>query len=198
MHWTQNTRFILTVTLALQGIQFGKGYNEEEHVQDIGENPGSTSQKQHTKDQVTTLNAFHDMNQSYESRKQINTRQMVPFTGLTQSKTLDRHCCQNGGTCILGSFCACPKHFVGRYCEHDERKSNCGPFMHGEWIQKGCRFCRCVYGFLHCLSENTQNCVVREEEEFVHLRSNCERLQRTMGFMISLLSCVFVLFFKAF
>uniref|UniRef100_A0A674JFW1 EGF-like domain-containing protein n=1 Tax=Terrapene triunguis TaxID=2587831 RepID=A0A674JFW1_9SAUR len=56
---------------------------------------------------------------------------------------LNRHCCKNGGTCILGSFCACPKYFTGRYCDFDERKRDCGAVLHGNWLQKDCSLCKC-------------------------------------------------------
>ncbi|XP_077200638.1 cryptic protein-like [Paroedura picta] len=189
----QCTRFVLIWMLALQSIHFGKGYKEKEHSYDSGGSADATAQKISTKDQVTTLSSFNNIHHNYESRKQQNSKPIVPFTGLTESKTLNRHCCQNGGTCILGSFCACPKHFAGRSCERDERKSNCGPFAHGEWIQKGCQLCRCGYGVLHCLAEQIQNCDVREEE-FFHLHSNCQGLQQTMYFILILVCCCFAFF----
>uniref|UniRef100_A0A3Q3WE68 EGF-like domain-containing protein n=1 Tax=Mola mola TaxID=94237 RepID=A0A3Q3WE68_MOLML len=61
-----------------------------------------------------------------------------------------RSCCKNGGTCILGSFCACPPFFSGRSCQYDQRNRSCGMITHGEWVQKGCSYCRCGYGILHC------------------------------------------------
>ena len=27
---------------------------------------------------------------------------------------------------------------------------SCGVIPHGEWVQKGCSYCRCGYGTLHC------------------------------------------------
>ncbi|EMP39325.1 Cryptic protein, partial [Chelonia mydas] len=89
----------------------------------------------------------------------------VPFIGLTDSKKLNRHCCKNGGTCILGSFCACPKHFTGRYCDFDERKRDCGAVLHGNWLQKDCSLCKCVYGTLHCIPQMFQDGCGREKEE---------------------------------
>lgn len=30
---------------------------------------------------------------------------------------------------------------------------NCGVILHGEWVQKGCSYCRCGYGMLHCFPQ---------------------------------------------
>uniref|UniRef100_A0A671TV06 EGF-like domain-containing protein n=1 Tax=Sparus aurata TaxID=8175 RepID=A0A671TV06_SPAAU len=66
------------------------------------------------------------------------------FIQLSEPVTRSRSCCKNGGICILGSFCACPPFFTGRSCE------NCGSSPHAEWVQRGCSYCRCGYGVLHC------------------------------------------------
>ncbi|XP_061554529.1 teratocarcinoma-derived growth factor 1 isoform X2 [Phycodurus eques] len=83
-------------------------------------------------------------------RKHRDANAVVPFIGLTDTAEQSRSCCKNGGTCILGSFCACPPFFIGRSCEYNQRIRHCGLIPHGEWVRKGCSYCRCGYGFLHC------------------------------------------------
>ncbi|NXP09083.1 CFC1 protein, partial [Thinocorus orbignyianus] len=189
MYWGNHLRILFTVTLIWQAVHLGKGRGKEELEENV-KSLNVTEQKQQPKNDETILNTLSDMYHIYENRKQQNSRALVPFTGITESKKLNRHCCQNGGTCILGAFCACLKHFTGRYCEHDERQSNCGSIAHGAWVLKGCWLCRCGYGALNCLSEIMHdNCELKsEKEEITRLYSNGLRLQQTVFALSCLLT----------
>ncbi|KAL8598546.1 hypothetical protein ACOMHN_051334 [Nucella lapillus] len=69
-----------------------------------------------------------------------------------------RTCCLNGGLCVLGSFCHCPKNFHGRYCEHKVSEKPCRHIPHGSWVKAGCNLCRCVDGYMTCLPRAFDGC----------------------------------------
>ncbi|KAL6472364.1 hypothetical protein MHYP_G00185520 [Metynnis hypsauchen] len=137
-------RVLLSAAVAWQTITAGSGCEGAE----CGNIKVSRRPDQHSE----FLNQFNEMNPTAD-RQHRDPGAVLPFIGLTGSAKQSRSCCKNGGTCILGSFCACPKHFSGRSCEYDERARNCGVIPHGEWVQKGCSYCRCGYGVLHCFPE---------------------------------------------
>ncbi|OCU01188.1 hypothetical protein XELAEV_18006975mg [Xenopus laevis] len=139
-----------------------------------------------------TIDTFHNLNKGNEKRNQHKTEGLVPFIGLTDSSKLSKHCCNNGGTCVLGSFCVCPRYFTGRYCEHDERTKHCAAkIQHGDWIRKACRLCRCTYGVLHCFVETQTDCDEVEEEE---IHSSAPMEQSSMCLIVSgILFCIYTL-----
>ncbi|XP_030048198.1 protein Cripto isoform X2 [Microcaecilia unicolor] len=132
-----------------------------------------------------TAKASGDPTDPTHARWHRGDAEYLPFAGLTESKMLDRHCCRNGGTCILGSFCACPKFFTGRYCEYDMQASDCGTVAHGDWLESYCTLCRCVYGVMHCftLSFRTE-CDHKTKYEMTLPAHSSFKLQPVRGYWI--------------
>ncbi|KAK2100506.1 hypothetical protein P7K49_021854 [Saguinus oedipus] len=84
---------------------------------------------------------------------QGSTLNLVPPVGILHSKELNRTCCLYGGTCMLGSFCACLPSFYGWNCEHDVCKKNYGSVPHDTWLPKKCSLCKCWHGQFRCFSQ---------------------------------------------
>ncbi|KAM9330726.1 cryptic protein-like [Gastrophryne carolinensis] len=120
--------------------------------------------------------------------KQSTLGERIPFIGLTKTNTLDKHCCQNGGTCMLGNFCACPKHFSGRHCEFDMRSRHCGFVAHGHWLPRKCALCRCVYGVMYCFPSG--DCDAHEYHEDVKMVQSKGPVIVTRAYLIILLTAI--------
>uniref|UniRef100_A0A2R8ZJ41 EGF-like domain-containing protein n=1 Tax=Pan paniscus TaxID=9597 RepID=A0A2R8ZJ41_PANPA len=99
--------------------------------------------------------AFRDDSIQPQEEPAIRPRssQLVPPMGIQDSKEPNRTCCLNGGTCMLGSFCACLPSFYGWNCEHDVRKENCGSVPHDTRLPKKCSMCKCWHGQLRCFPQ---------------------------------------------
>ncbi|XP_024099463.2 putative protein CRIPTO3 [Pongo abelii] len=99
--------------------------------------------------------AFRDASIRPQEEPEIRPRssQLVTPMGIQDSKELNRTCCLNGGTCMLGSFCACLPSFCGRNCEQDVCKENCGSVPHDTRLPKKCSMCKCWHGQLRCFPQ---------------------------------------------
>ncbi|KAG8455333.1 hypothetical protein GDO86_001508 [Hymenochirus boettgeri] len=113
----------------------------------------------------TMAQNLHDAANASPGKNPHKSAKSLPFLGITDSRKLNKKCCQNGGTCFLGTFCICPKQFTGRHCERERRPPSCAGVPHGDWIQKDCLLCRCISGVLHCFKSEFEDCGHVQEED---------------------------------
>ncbi|KAB5543335.1 hypothetical protein PHYPO_G00077840 [Pangasianodon hypophthalmus] len=178
------SRVLLSAAFACQTVTLGSA------CEGVGCGSAKASGKRDQHSEL--LNQFNEMNAPSAAGQHRGSGAVLPFIGLTGSATQSRNCCKNGGTCILGSFCACPKHFTGRSCEYDERVRNCGVIPHGEWVQKGCSYCRCGYGMLHCFPQVFHS-DCDDSQEVRWFRSNAQRTLLTHSLLCLALLLSFLL-----
>ncbi|XP_017657472.1 cryptic protein-like [Nannospalax galili] len=148
-------RFLLVIIPALQIIHLGNSCLRGQ--QEGGRAVSNIAAPRTTLD--WTLSNSSRENGSQEGwtpqESPARSRALEEETGSPAGAAPGSRCCRNGGTCVLGSFCVCPAHFTGRYCEHDQKRRDCGALGHGAWTLRGCSLCRCIFAALHCLPRQT-------------------------------------------
>ncbi|XP_067838321.1 cryptic protein-like [Heptranchias perlo] len=171
MEFSTVSRFLLLALFPFQAVGFG---NDCRGGGDCGQQISKFPIQKPLGKSPSSLSDFNLLNSKHQEPNSSDTVNSIRFIGLTDSKTLDQSCCSNGGTCILGSFCACPVHFIGRYCELDERLKGCGKFLDGQWVLKHCTWCKCRYGNLHCIEAfgKVENCDPDQDDYYHSERYN--------------------------
>ena len=78
--------------------------------------------------------------------------QFISSMGIQNSKGLNRTCCLNGGTCILGSFCTYPPS-VERTVSLTCTKGSVWVYAPWHLVAMKCSMCKCWHGQFRCIPQ---------------------------------------------